>query len=159
MANKILDSFGSSAALTITLGSLASSTVGVGRQSTLIDNTTTKATRIQLWASITQGTSPTGNRGVYFYLIRGDGTRRAEGAGASDAALTSRSAGIINAPLIGVLANKSSPSTGDVLDGFFEFDNPGPEWGIWVIQDTAVALNATDGNHVIRYFVADREVQ
>ena len=157
MANEIKDKFGASTALTITLASLASSVVGVGRQSTIIDNTSLRYQDLKLYVKIKQGTSPTGNKGVQVYLISVDnhGTpHRSDGAGASDAGLT-----VLNADLIGVLVNKASPSTGDVLYGEFLIRRPGPKWGIAIVHDTVVNLDSTGSNHWVRYIGLNPELQ
>jgi len=149
MANTVTDSFASPTALTISLGGLASSTTGVGRQSTIVDNTTNKYQTVELSVHIKLGTSPTGNKSAQVYFIRdnNDGTPiRDDSAGASDAALT-----VLNAPLIGILVDKTSPSTGDLLEGNFIVNDPGPKWGIAIVHDTAVNLDATNGNHVISF--------
>ena len=143
------DTFASSTALTITLASLASSTAGVGRQSTIVDNTSNAYTAAWLACNIKCGTSPSSNALIYIYLIRDDnnGTNiRDDAAGASDAALT-----VLNAPLIGTLTTKSSAATGDVLKGVFYVPNLGPKWGIAVVNSTGVNLDSTGGNHVINY--------
>jgi hypothetical protein len=157
MANLVLDKFASPTALTITVASLASSIAGVGRQSGIVDNTTNRYQDILLNVNIKQGTSPTGNKSVQIYLIRdnNDGTPiRDDGAGASDAALT-----LLNAPLIGVLINKASPSTGDVLKGNFLISRPGPKWGIAIVHDTVATLDATGSNHVISFIGMNPEIQ
>ena len=158
MANEIKELFGTATALTISLASLATATDGlVGRQSTLVDNTTARYSKILLSASIKLGTSPTGNRAVYIRLLRSDkqGTDIiTDGAGASDAALTAK-----NARLIGVLTTGASPSTGDVLTDVFVINNPGPEWGIHIGHDSGVNLDSTGGNHVLRYIGVNPEVQ
>jgi len=158
MANEIKDKYSVSAALVVTLASLASSSSGVGRQSTLIDNSTARYQALLILVKLTQGTSPTGNKGAYVYLIRDDKDattpHRTDGAGASDAALT-----VQNAILIGVMQNKASPSTGDVLYGEFLVERPGPQWGIAIVHDTGVALNSTAANHWVRYIGLDPEVQ
>lgn len=154
MANEIKEKYSASAGFTITLASLASSTSGVGRQSTLIDNSATKYKRIIVYIKVKQGTSPTGNRFVYVYGIRGDGTIRDDAAGASDAAFTR-----LNAMELGVLANKASPATGDLLTGSFVFENPGPEWGIAIVHDTGVNLDSTEGNHDYNWVGVLPEVQ
>lgn len=157
MANEINDKFGASTAFTITLASLATSTTGVGRQTTLIDNTTVRAGRALVFAKIKLGTSPTGNNQVDLYLVRGDGNatpHRTDGAGASDAALT-----VLNAPLIGSLMDKASPATGDVLYGEFLVEGLGPEWGIAVVHNTGVNLDSTEANHWVRYVTITDEVQ
>lgn len=154
MANEIKEKFSASTGFTITLASLASSTDGVGRQSTLIDNSTTRYPTVLVYLKVKQGSSPTGNRGVYVYGIRGDGTLRSDGAGASDAGIT-----VLNAPLLGTLINKPSPASGDVLYGEFVFYDPGPEWGIAVVHDTAVNLDSTEGNHDYNWIGVLPEVQ
>lgn len=152
MANAILDKFSSNTAITITLGSLASSDT-VGRQGTIVDNTSDRYSIIKLWASIKLGTSPASNKGVTLWLIQSDGTRYTDGAGGSDAAFT-----VINAKCIGTLS-KASPSTGDVLSDWFTIVNPGKQWTVAVTQNSGANLNATDGNHVIQYYGVYPEVQ
>lgn len=148
--SQVLDKFSTSAALTITLASLATSTTGVGRQSTMVDNSTTRYSDLLIYVKLTQGTTPTGSKAAYIYLIRSDkdaGTaHRSDAAGASDAAWTR-----LNARLIATIPNKASPSTGDVLWGEFLVSRPGPEWGIGVVHDTAVNLNSTGSNSYIRW--------
>jgi hypothetical protein len=155
--NEVIDRFDSSTAFTITLASLASSTAGVGRQSTILDNTSNKYLDVLVFVKIKLGTSPTGNRAVYVYLIRDDnnGTNhRSDGAGASDAGLT-----IQNAQLIGTMADKQSPATGDVLYGEFLVHRPGPKWGICIVHDTGVVLDSTEGNHWVRYVGLSPDIQ
>lgn len=157
MANEIKDLIGASTALTITLASLATSTAGVGRQSTIVDNTTARYQLITLYFKIKLGTSPTGNKSVQVYFIFDDNNatnHRTDGAGASDAGLT-----VLNAPLIGVMIDKASPATGDLLYGEFKVKNPGPKWGIAIVHDTGVNLDATEGNHWYRYVGSNPEVQ
>lgn len=154
MANEVKEKFSTSAGFTITLASLASSTGGVGRQSTIVDNTATKYRRVIVYLKIKQGTSPTGSRAVYVYGIRSDGTLRSDGAGASDAGIT-----ILNAPLLGTMVNKASPATGDLLYGEFVFDSPGPEWGIAIVHDTGVNLDSTEGNHDYNWVGVNPEIQ
>ena len=157
MANEIKDLFGSSTALTITLASLATSTAGVGRQSDIVDNTSARYQDIIVYVKLTQGTSPTGNKAAYVYLIRDDNNAsnyRTDGAGASDAALT-----VQNAILVGVMRNLAAPSTGDVLYGDFLITKPGPKWGIVIVHDTGVNLNSTAGNHFVRYVGINPEIQ
>lgn len=158
MPSAILDKFGTSTALTITLASLASSTVGVGRQSTIVDNTTDRFSLLEIYYKITLGTSPTGNKAVRFAVIRVDNNgspHRDYQAGASDAGLT-----IVPDPVFDwIHPDKSSPSTGDVLQGSFQIWRPGPSWGIFVVHDTGVNLDSTGGNHYIRYTGVNPESQ
>ena len=156
MANAIKPLFASPVALTITLASLASSTTGVGRQSTMVDNSTNRYKRIELAVKITMGTTPTASRNVYVHLIRDnrDGTPiRDDSAGASDAAFT-----VINAPLLMSLTNTST-STGTVLQGVCVFEDPGPGWGIGIYHDCVAALDATGGNHVCSFIGIVDEIQ
>lgn len=152
MGTPIHASFGSSTALTISLGSLASSTSGVGRQSTLVDNSTTQTQMVRVFYKVETGTSPTANTTILFYLLQGDNPAssniRTDNAGASDAALT-----VVTASCVGVCQVSSSSNT--TYYGSFLIRNPGPEWGIAVVNSTGVALNATGGNHVLRYVAED----
>ena len=154
MANEIKEKFSASAGLTITLASLASSTAGVGRQSAIVNNATDRYRKVIIYLKIKQGTSPTGNRFVYVYGIRSDGTLRSDAAGTGDAAWTRQ-----NAVELGVMANKSSPATGDVLYGEFVFENPGPEWAIGIVHDTVASLDGTEGNHGYNWVGVNPEVQ
>lgn len=149
MPSTILDTFSSPTTVTITLASLAASSVGVGRQGTIVDNTGSRYQDVMLFIKITLGTSPTGNRGVYVYLIRDNGAAtavRTDGAGASDAALTIR-----NAELIGMMNTGTSPATGTVLTDSFLIRRPGPKWTIAIVNDSGVTLNGTAGNHSVTF--------
>lgn len=158
MANKILDLFQSSTAFTITLASLASSTTQVGRQSDILDNSSGREMMARIWVKLKQGTSPTSNRSAYIYLITDDnnGTNhRTDAAGASDASFTA-----LNAPLIGVIRNKSSgAATGDDILGEFLVRIAAPKWGIAISHDTGVNLDSTGGNHWARYTYISPDVQ
>ncbi|HUF02789.1 MAG TPA: hypothetical protein VMM38_01295 [Aridibacter sp.] len=150
MANEIHSKLAASAGLTITLASLASSAAGVGRQSTLVDNSSTLYKKIHLYVTILTGTSPTANKAVYVYLIKGDGTIRTDGAGATDAAIT-----IKNAQLIGALVTDATSD--NPYSDCFIIEDPGPEWGIAVVHDTGVNLNAS--GHDINWVGQLPEVQ
>lgn len=144
--------------ITLTPGGvgLASSTTGVGRQSTLIDNTGTRWQMIRVIASIRLGTSPVANRAVYFHRIGTDGTSSVytDGAGDSDAALT-----VKNAKIIGAFTTGGAPATGDFLKGEMELWYPGPKWGIAIWHDSGVNLDADAGDHSISWegFYPDRQ--
>jgi hypothetical protein len=158
MPNEVKEKFSAAAALTISLASLASSSVGVGRQSTVVDNSTSRYGRILLYVKVKQGTSPTSARGVYVWGIRSDGAgspQRTDGAGASDAAFTA-----VAAQLLGILPNKATgAATGDNVIGEVIFDNPGPGWAIAISHDTGVALDSTGGNHVVNWVGVNPEIQ
>jgi len=155
MANKILAEHEASALMTITLASLATSTVGVGRQSTLVDNTD-NAQMLRIFFDITTGTSPTVGKTIQFYLLSGDDAASpniiTDGAGASDAGLT-----IASAPLVFVV--QTDATSDKHYKSSFLIRNPGPYWGIAIVHDTGVNLNATAGNHILRYVVENQEIQ
>lgn len=152
MANIILAEHGTPTAMTITLAALASSTAGVGRQSTIIDNTN-NAKKVHLYVGITVGTTPTIDTNIYVYLIKSDGTLRSDSAGASDAAWTQ-----VNARLLGVI--RVPAVTSDIqYQGEFIIRNPGPEWGIGIVHDTGVNLHVTEALSVVRYTTENSEIQ
>lgn len=140
------DTFATTTAFVITAASLANSTAGVGRQSTLITSNTARSAMIN--CKITTGTTPTANTLIYVYLIRGDGTINDDNAGASDAALT-----VINAPLLGTILVPATTSN-TAYYGVFDtkpFGSLGKTFGVAIVNSTGAALNSTAGNHVIEY--------
>ena len=154
MANAIPEKFSTPTAFTITVANLASSTVGVGQQSTLITNTQGYK-GIYAYIMLKLGsTTPTGNRFAYVYAIRGDGTTRDDGAGASDAGWTR-----LNADEVRTIGNKASPAAGDLIYGVAVIENPGPEWGIGIVHDTGVNFDSTGGNHYLYWVGVYPEVQ
>lgn len=152
MPNIINAEHEASVALTITLASLAD---GSARQSTLIDNTD-KAQLVTVYFDITTGTSPTANRTIEFYLIKGDNPAgsniRTDNAGASDAGIT-----IDVAKLADVV--QTDGTSDKHYRGSFQIQNPGVEWGIAVKNNTGVALNSTGGNHKLQYVEENVEIQ
>lgn len=156
MASEVLEKFGSSLEISITLASLASSAVGVGRQGAIIDNTTTRYRDILIWAFVKQGTSPTGNRSAVLYLIRDDNNgHRDDGAGVADAAIT-----ILNSQIISIGINKSSPSTGDVIYlPTAIIHRPGPRWTVALTHDTGVNLDSTEANSRIFWVGINPEIR
>jgi hypothetical protein len=147
------DSFATPVALTVTLASLASSTSGVGRQSTLVNNATTGAPEAFIFYKIMLGTSPTANTLITFYLLRYDSTDAIgdDGCGVSDAGIT-----LLNAVQAASATTGPSPTTGTVLEGSFTLGPgngtaPGPEWGLAIVNGSGSALNSTGSNHLITY--------
>ena len=156
MPNEIKDKLSTSTALTITLASLAD---GGGRQSTLVDNGTSRYQEVLVYLKCKMGSSaPNANSIIEVYLLRGDkdaGTEHlSDGAGASDAALTP-----LNSQMIGALRNKASPAGGDVLYGEFLVHRPGPKWGIALFNRSGQAFDSTGSNHWARYVGINPEVQ
>jgi hypothetical protein len=142
----IKETFSSVTAFTLTLASLANSTAGVGRQSTLIDNSTNKYLAAQISLNIKVGTTPTALSLIYAYLIRSnaDGTPIADdNAGATDAGLT-----VVNAPLLGTILVLDATSNANYRKTFNTLDvtaDLGPKWGIAIVNSSGVALNASEG--------------
>jgi hypothetical protein len=146
MANLLVELYAAAVAFTITGTSLANSTTGVGRQSTLVDNTANLYAEAIISIDIKLGTSPANNAAVYVYLLRSnnDGTAIIDDtAGATDAGLT-----IINAPLIGVLATGAAASTGQRLKLNIPVYDLAPKWGIAVVNSSGAALDATTASIV-----------
>ena len=111
---------------------------GAGRQTTLIGNTTTKHVTSKIMADFVMGTTPTANTPVELYAIRGDGTIRSDGAGASDAAWTQKNAKYIGSVMC------TATTTGAHYYGDFDwpYDCLGDEWGVGVMNKTGVALGS-----------------
>ncbi len=156
MANEIKAKYGSPTSLTCTLASLASSTAGVGRQTTLVDNSSNKFQRVHIYFKVTTGTSPTANKSIQFYLLKFDAgssaTLATDAAGATDAGLT-----VVTADQVYAVPTSNGSNTAYV--GTFVVDNPGPGWALCIVHDTAVALHATGGNHSLEYVGDNPEVQ
>lgn len=158
MANEIKDLFGSSTAFNITIASVGSSTSQAGQQSDFVDNSTSKNMNMIVYYKFMQGTTPTGNRALYIYLLRGDksGTAHRDGGASSSAGALTLGPDLV--PIF-IAANKASPSTGDVLQGSFVVEKPGPEFAIAFYHDTGVNSDSTAGNHWFRYVLVDPEIQ
>lgn len=147
MASNVMDSFATLGTMTITLGTLATSSVGVGRQSTLIDNTSVKAQAAQIAIRTTAGTS-TGTNLISVYLIRSDNSAtRDDAAGASDAAWTQNSAPLLGNIVVGAGTNVAYQA---VFDTTF-LGHLGPQWGIGVVHNLGNPLNPTAGSHLVTY--------
>jgi len=163
MANEIKPLISSSSALTITLASLANSTSGVGRQSTLVDNSSTRYGLILLAINIMTGTTPTAGGSIKNYALRSDGAGTAiidDGAGASDAAWTQLNADYCYRPESGLPAIFYPTTTSNVAQkGNFVLPVPGPGWGVGVVNSSGAALHATGGNHVLTYRGLNPEIQ
>jgi hypothetical protein len=138
------DVYANAAAFTITLNSLASSTAGVGRQSTLLTSNTNRAAIVNV--KLKMGTTPTANAVCYVYLLMGDGTIATDSAGASDAGLT-----VANAKLLGVLTCISATAgliLADAFDTRLVTPALGPQWGIAIVNASGAALDASAGGTI-----------
>ena len=150
----IKQEYGTSTAIVIGLGSLASSQ-DAGRESTAVDNGTNKyidalvMVRIQLQAG-----TPAADRAVYVYAYGSeDNTNFTDNATGADAAITltnppnSKLVATIVCPDAGGLVYESQPFG---IAKAFDWMLP-RKWGIIVRNNTNVAFHATAGNHVCTY--------
>ena len=151
MANDILMKYGTSLNLAITLSALPTSTTGVGRKAVFVSNISRGYSQILLYVRLKQGTSPTGGKTGKVRLFRADtrgaigaaSTFRTDNAGASNVVVT-----MLNAPLIGILANKAAPATGDIIAKSFIIENPGAYWSVGIEHNTGVNLGVGASQYV-----------
>ena len=144
--------------LTITLASLASDTnLLTGRESAVIDNTANLYLDILISGKITAGTSPTAARSIEVWAVGSwDGTNWPDVFDGTESAETITSADI-KASVARYLAAMATANTSDrtyhfgpvSLASAFGGTLP-PKVVLFVTHSTAVALNATAGNHQIR---------
>jgi len=153
----------STTALTITLASLASdANLLAGRASTAVDNTTNLDLDHLVSGQITVGTSPTINTVIevwaYAYQTIASGTPAyPDSITGSDANKTMTNIGEKYAVLRPVVNIQVPATTSNVAYSFSPvsiaslFGAMPQFWGIFVVHNTGVALNATGGNHIIHY--------
>ena len=146
-------------AATITLASLATnSTFSVGRESTMIDNTTNLYDDVLVAGKITTGTTTatSANILVYVYGVVDTTTYPTPFTG-SDAGVTLTSVAQASSflKLGSVLTTHTSAET-SVAHEFGPFSVAQlfggimpPKWGLFVTHNTSVNLNSTGGNHFI----------
>lgn len=129
---------------TQTLAALATLTA---RQSDIIANTGNFPAALIDYRIQSGAAAPVAGQLYEIFLIRGDGTRRTDNAGASDAAIT-----VLNAQLIGTLQVTATANANftDVYDTA-PLGKLGSEWGTIVRNSTSQALNGTEGNHTKAY--------
>lgn len=160
--------YGTPAAFTISLASLASSTqLLAGRQSTIVDNSTDQYLDEMVWGYV-QGAAagaPTAGSNIVLYVFAQDsdtptyptydGTNR---MGATDAAVTFTNvdhrgnacrvgaAAVVGAATAGLIYNFAPFSVASLFGGVMP-----KRWGIFVSQNSGQTLHATGGNHVIQH--------
>lgn len=153
--------YGASAAFTISLASLAtSSTLLAGRESTAIDNTTSLYTDYLVGGFITVGTTPTASTSIeiWAYGSVNDSPTYPDVLDGTDSDETLTNSGMKFGPLK-LLSAIPVPATTSDLDYWFgpvslaaAFGGVVPKFcGLFVTHNTGVNLNATGGNHVINY--------
>ena len=158
MASAVKETYAASSALTITLASLASDTnLLAGRESAAWDNTSNVYLDLYVSAKITAGTSPTVSTTieVWSVAVLDDTPTWPDAFAGADANISATSrnvlfsaAVLIRAITVDATSNRVyslRPTSIAKLYGDFL-----PLKGsIWVVHNTAVALNATGGNHVV----------
>lgn len=147
--------YGTTTAMTITLTGLASdSNLVAGRQSTVAANGSDDAIDALVGGKVTTGTTPTASRQIEVWLFGSyDDTEYSGGAGASDAALTPDAKTLLKLLTIIPTVNTSDKayrwgpfSVAQAFGGVM------PEnWGVYIVHNTAVNLNATASNHEVHY--------
>jgi hypothetical protein len=140
---------------TMTLASLASdANLLAGRQDTPIDNTVELADDSMVGGKVTTGTSPTAAKQIEVWAYGSyDGTSYSAGAGNADANIT-----LVTKTLMSLLQIIPTTSTSNQLYvwGPFSvaraFGGTMPKnWGIFIVHNTGVNLNATAGNHEVKH--------
>ena len=156
MTTTATPSYGTATALTITLASLATSAgLTVGRQSTVADNTSDLGIDAIVQAQITVGTTPTANTWIELWAFgTADGTVYGGAAGASDAGLTPTDKSTMR--LLEVIPVPVTTSNVAYISGSHSIQNAfggtmPRKWGVFVTHNTGVNLNATGGNHTVKY--------
>lgn len=146
--------YASSASITMTLASLASSATA-GRESTAIDNTSNLYIDALVYLAVKLQTgTPANDKIIYVYLYGSeDGTNYTDNVTGSDAAVTLRVptnlrfADAIQVPDSGGLTYKSNPiSVARVFGGVMP-----RKWGVVLRNYTGVTLSATEGDHTKSY--------
>lgn len=157
MAVKI--EYDASAALTITLASLATDTALLtGRQSTAIVNSTNKYLDILVGGKISTGTSPTASKQieVIAYGSVEDSPTFCDTVTGTDGGITITTTGIKLSAFFPICTIPTT-NTSNVAYWFGPFSlaklfgSMPKRWGVFVTHNTGVNLHATGGNHAIYY--------
>lgn len=156
MATVSKPSYAAAQTLTCTLASLASDTnLIAGRQSTVADNTSDLAIDCLVGGKVTTGTSPTTGRQIEVWCFGTyDGTTYSAGAGATDANFSPTGEKTLMKLLTIIPTDATSNHTYEwgpfSVAAAFGGTMPS-KWGVFFVHNTAVNLNATGGNHEVKY--------
>ena len=147
--------YGSVNTMTCTLASLPSSATA-GRQSVVVDNQGTDlAIDSIVQVKVTTGTSPTVNTTIQIWAFgTADGTNYSGGnLGTVDQTITPTGVNQLRLlETIVVTATSNATYGGGPYSIQNAFGGTMPrKWGIFVLNSTGVALNATGGNHSVQY--------
>lgn len=153
--------YSANVALTIGLGSLASSATFIaGRESNQVDNTSNLYDDVIVSGRITVGTTPTASTAILVYVWGSDislATTAIDVLDGTDSAETLTNIGIRDALKLGAIINVPA-ATSDVAYPVLPFSiaelfGQMPKfWGLFVAHNTVAALHATAGNHVLQYY-------
>jgi len=144
--------------MTVTLASLASDTnLLAGREGDAISNLTDRVLDYLVSGRIMTGTSPTDARSIQVWAVGSwDGTLWPDTFTGLDANRSPTSANHRNS-ITRFVASMATNNTSNVSYAFGPVSIASvfggvvpPKWTLWVVHDTAVALNATGSNHKIR---------
>jgi len=150
--------YGTASDLTITLASLASdANLLTGRESTAINNTTDLVLDYLVSGKITAGTSPTASKSIEVWAIGSwDGSNWPDVFDGTDSAETITSSDM-KSSVCRFVAAMATSATSNVAYHFGPVSLAAAFGGVlppkivfFVTHSTAVALNATAGNHQIR---------
>jgi hypothetical protein len=144
---------GSFTDLTITLASLATAS---WRESSYVDHAAIDAIDYSLGGKITVGTTPSANTAIELWLYgQINGTPEyTGGATGVNAATTPTGDKSLLIPLDFIIVNSATSNVAfrfgpySVLSAFGVIP---ARWGLWVLNNSGVALHATGGNHKITY--------
>lgn len=137
----------------------SSSTFIVGRQSTVIDNTSNLYDDVLVSGKITVGTTPTINTQIQIYIYGLDNTPNyPDTFDGTDADKSITSAGVRDGMLkLGAILNVDTTTSNRTyyiapfsVAQLFGGVVP-PYWGVYVSHNTGVALNSTGSNHALRF--------
>lgn len=153
--------YGTTQTITISPASLGSSGTFVsGRASTVVSNTSNLYLDALLSGKIRVGTTPTINTLINIYLwgLVDDTPTYPDSITGSDAAFSPTTAGVM-AGYMKLVASLQVDATTSDRDYHFSgisvaeaFGGSLPEkWGVYVAHNTGVNLNATGGNHLVKY--------
>ena len=150
--------YGSIQTITLTLTSLASDVnLLAGRQSTARDQIGTDLAMDAIVGGTTMtGTSPTASRQIeiWAYGSWDGGTTYDDACTGTDGNLTLVTKSLLQLlTIIPTNATSNKTYSWGPLNIAQAFGGVIPsKWGLWVVHNTGVALNATAGNHVFKYY-------
>ena len=159
----VLQKYAASQTLTCTLASLASDTSLIaGRCSPTVDNTVTPCQDYQVGGKITVGTTPTASTIIELWCVAISNdtplwpTATSGVFGSGDAAVTVYSRGslygygrlLVSLQVDSATSNRPYEFSGISIAAAYGGRVP-EKFCLWVVQNTAVNLNSTGGNHVV----------